>query len=391
MKLIKNIAITIFVLAALLIAGLAYHIYSEVFVATTEEVIPANESADIKAAAYGAVDIVENLKTTYAARAVHAKGHACVKAYVDVRDDISKPLQHGVFSVPGKQYRAWVRFSNSSSNMAKSDDNAKDARGMAVKLLNTETNLSGGNTQEFIAHNSPAFFVKTVQDYNQFVASKGDPMYFLRGYNPFNWRLRELWQLIKAYSPPPASPLWTEYFSNTAYKLGPHNVKFKMKPCAPALIDPGHVEGDPDFLRHTLAHELAIDSACMQLAVQVQKPTAPMPIEDATVLWKESDSPFIPVANIIMKKQKVDTPEQQQFCEELSFSPWNALAAHKPVGALNRARRIVYKASSNYRHKMNGTKEPTALDWDKDVADSLEVDLSDAEVGSARESETDNQ
>jgi catalase len=362
MKTLKRIGIAIIVLLLMLIAFLAYHLQTHAVV-TTEEVIPADEQAAIEKAADLSVDIVDALQTTYAARGVHAKGHACVKAYVDINQDINKQLQHGVLASPGKRYKAWIRFSNSGSNMAKSDDHAKDARGMAMKLLNVGNNLNGGTTQEFIAHNSPAFFVTSVDDYNQFVETKGDPRYFIQGYNPFKWRLRELWQLITAYAPPPPSPLWTQYFSNTAYKLGPHNIKFKMQACQSAPANDMQHADDPDFLRHRLAKELSQDSACMQLAVQLQDASKQMPIEDATVLWREVDSPFIPVANISILKQTFDTPQQQQFCEDLSFSPWNALEAHRPVGALNRARKFVYEASSNYRHQINGTAVPQSLDW----------------------------
>ncbi len=368
MKIIKRILISLLVLAVILVVFIAYHLQIHAVV-TTEEIIPENEAADIQAAADLSVNIVDALQTTYAARGVHAKDHACVKAYVDVNQDIHPKLQHGVFATPGKQYKSWIRFSNSGSNMAKSDDNAKDARGMAIKLLNVGHNLNGTTTQEFIAHNSPAFFVTSVDDYNQFVAGKGNPKYYIQGYNPFKWRLRELWQLVTAYAPPPHSPLWTQYFSNTAYKLGPHNVKFMMQSCNQPPSETMHEtvdqSADPDFLKYTLTQELANDNACMQLSVQLQDATKNMPIEDATVLWKEKDSPFIPVAQINILKQAFDTQQQQQqqFCENLSFSPWNALAAHQPIGALNRARKFVYEASSNYRHKLNKTEIPQNIDW----------------------------
>jgi len=362
MKLLKRVIASFIVLAAVLAAFLAYHLQTHAIV-TTEEVIPRDEQANIDLAAKQAEGIVEGLKTSYAARGVHAKGHACVKAYVDVLPDINQQLQHGVFAEPGHEYKAWIRFSNSGSNMAKSDDNAKDARGMAIKLLNVGENLNGGTTQEFIAHNSPAFFVTSVDDYNQFVATKGDPKYFIQGYNPFKWRLRELWQLVTAYAEPPLSPLWTTYFSNTAYKLGPHNVKFKMQACGPQVSNVKRQKDDPDFLKHNLAEELSQGDACMQLAVQLQNVSKQMPIEDATVLWKEGESPFIPVADIKIIEQTFDTTAQQQFCENLSYSPWNALAAHKPIGALNRARKFVYEASANLRHQINGTEVPKNLDW----------------------------
>lgn len=346
----------------LLMAFIAYHLQTHAVV-TSEEVIPAGEQAQIQIAAKKAEGIVEGLKTTYAARGVHAKGHACVKAYVDVNQDINPQLSYGVFAKPGARYKAWIRFSNSGSNMASADDRANDARGMAIKLLNVGENLNHGNTQEFIAHNSPAFFVTSVEDYNQFVATKGDPRYFIQGYNPFKWRLRELWQLISAYAPPPKSPLWTQYFSNTAYKLGPNNIKFMMQNCQRTKNIAAAKTDDANFLKHTLSSELAKGDACMQLLVQVQDVNKKMPIEDATVLWKESDSPFLPVATMTILKQQFDTPAQQQFCENLSFSPWNALEAHRPIGALNRARKWVYEASANYRHQLNHTQAPQDLAW----------------------------
>lgn len=362
MKTLKNLLIGFVIILALLAAFIAYHLQTYAVV-TTEEVVPAGEQAQVQMAAKQAEDIVEGLKTSYAARGVHAKGHACVKAYVDVKTDIPTQLQHGVFAKPSIRYKSWIRFSNSGSNMANADDRAKDARGMAIKLLNVGENLNHGNTQEFIAHNSPAFFVTSIKDYNQFVATKGDPLYFIHGYNPFKWRLRELWQLVTAYAPPPKSPLWTQYFSNTAYKLGPNNIKFMIQSCEAPKTSEATKTDDADFLKHTLSAELADTDACMQLLVQLQDANKQMPIEDATVLWKENESPFMQVATITILKQKFDTPEQQQFCENLSFSPWNALEAHKPIGALNRARRLVYEASSNLRHQINKTETPRNLDW----------------------------
>ncbi len=362
LKTLKKLVIGLCILLVILVVFIAYHLKTHAVV-TTQEVIPAGEAQEIALAAKQAEGIVTGLKTSYAARGVHAKGHACVKATVDVIPNIPSQLQYGVFAEPNARYKAWIRFSNSGSNMANADDRAKDARGMAIKLLNAGENLNGGTTQEFIAHNSPAFFVTSVADYNQFVATKGDPSYFVQGYNPFKWRLRELWQLITAYAPPPKSPLWTQYYSNTAYKLGPHNIKFMMQSCEVPKTLAATKTDDADFLKHTLSEELASGDACMQLLVQVQDANKNMPIEDATVLWKESESPFLAVATINILKQTFDTPEQQHFCENLSFSPWNALEAHKPIGALNRARKFVYEASSNLRHKINKTEVPLILDW----------------------------
>ncbi|MEQ1599505.1 MAG: catalase [Methylotenera sp.] len=362
MKIFKKLLTVFLIILLLLAAFIAYHLQTNAIV-TTEEIIPTAEAEQIQSLVKKTVNIVDVLKTSYASRFAHAKGHACVKAYVDVNQDIDPKLQYGVLQKVGARYKSWIRFSNSSSNMKETDDRTRDARGMAIKLLNVSENLNGGNTQEFIAHNSPIFFAASVDDFNQFLASKGDLTYFVQGYNPFKWRLRELWRLVTALSPPPKSPLWTQYFSNTAYKLGPNSIKFMMQSCGLPKNIGSEDTKDPNLLKNNLAKELTEGEACMQLMVQLQDAKKKMPIEDATILWKESDSPFLPVAKITILKQQFDTQEQQHFCENLSFSPWNALEAHRPIGALNRARKWAYEASSNYRHQLNKTTVPQSLDW----------------------------
>ncbi|MDQ9758332.1 hypothetical protein RFZ45_05205, partial [Acinetobacter baumannii] len=56
---------------------------------------------------------------------------------------------------------------------------------------------------------------------------------------------------------------------------------------------------------------------------------------------------------IHIPKQSFDTPEQNQFCENLSFTPWHALPEHKPLGAINRMRKIIYENISRVRHDIN--------------------------------------
>ena len=71
--------------------------------------------------------------------------------------------------------------------------------------------------------------------------------------------------------------------------------------------------------------------------------------------WKESDAPFYQVATLIIPRQRFDTPEQNQFCENLSYSPWHALPEHRPLGGTNRVRKIIYDRISQVRHDMNDT------------------------------------
>ena len=81
-----------------------------------------------------------------------------------------------------------------------------------------------------------------------------------------------------------------------------------------------------------------------------------MPIEDPTVEWK---SAWERVATIEIDAQEFDFPERWEWGNKLSFSPWHALEEHRPLGGINRARKVVYPASSDLRHEnLNPPKEP---------------------------------
>jgi prostaglandin-endoperoxide synthase 2 len=88
-----------------------------------------------------------------------------------------------------------------------------------------------------------------------------------------------------------------------------------------------------------------------------------MPVEDPTIEWREQDAPFVPVARLTIPRQGFDTPERRAFGTNLSFTPWHGLDAHRPLGGINRVRRVVYETISRVRHEINGTVsvEPTSL------------------------------
>jgi hypothetical protein len=86
----------------------------------------------------------------------------------------------------------------------------------------------------------------------------------------------------------------------------------------------------------------------MALYVQFQTDPLRTPVENASKIWEESDSPLVPVGTIVMPPQ-VAPPASTAACDRLSFSPWHSLPAHKPMGHINRARRYVYAASQQLR------------------------------------------
>ena len=302
-----------------------------------------------------------------AMRDAHAKAHGCVHALFEVDANLPPELRHGVF-IPGKQYPAWVRFSNSASEI--NPDKDKDARGMAIKLTGVEGEKilpeeQGAKTQDFIMISHPVFFVDSPKQYLAMLKGFHEKIIFEKT-NMFN-RLAAASHLgldnirlaLKIGSKRIGNPVYQQYWSMTPYRLGSGRdrkaSKFFAKPCTddrPAA--PGFFSRpDPAYLQQTLAATLTTGDACFNFYLQIFKDFKSTPIEQSTVEWKEADAPPVRVARIAIPAQKFDSPEQMTFCENLSYTPWHALPDHQPLGAVNRARRVVYTATSKARHGLN--------------------------------------
>lgn len=88
-----------------------------------------------------------------------------------------------------------------------------------------------------------------------------------------------------------------------------------------------------------------------------------MPIEDPSVEWSVMRSPPIVLARIEIPMQDFSSRERSEQCENLTFNPWRALAEHRPLGGISRARRAIYAHMSKYRHRRNKltSAEPRTL------------------------------
>ncbi|MHC8441516.1 MAG: catalase [Candidatus Eutrophobiaceae bacterium] len=301
-------------------------------------------------------------------RGAHTKSHACLQANFTVSEDLDGSLQHGVFAQPAHVYQAWMRLSNGHFDRSNSEDSQDDARGMAIKLLEPpgeflEMASDGIPTQDFLLINSPVFFVRKIEDYNDLVAEpdKYIEWLFPELWNPFNWKIKEFLTVMRTMSPPPKHLLEVDYFSVTPYKLGAAqlNVKYGVKPCRSMQIDLAEEGIGADYLSEDLARRLEQDDACLRFMVQKQDISKHMPLDDPTVEWLEEDSPFIEVARLHIPSQDFNTPERKAFCENLSFSPWHTLSEHIPIGQFNRLRRTAYPASQHYRHQQNRAEGTT--------------------------------
>ncbi|POA28071.1 MULTISPECIES: catalase family protein [unclassified Pseudomonas] len=332
---------------------------------SAKEQIPAGEAAMTRDIIQTAVRIVDqHRENTRFLRDAHAKAHGCVKAEVQVLADLTPELRQGVFSEAGKTWQAILRLSN--GNAYPQFDSVRDARGMAIKLLDVPgTQLlkdqQNRSEQDFVMFNHPNFFVSNVAEYRQNVAAQADGkqvMAFFPSWDPRSWQVRHLFIALATLAPAPASPTQSTYFSVSPYKFGTANAKFRVAPDPDSCPDytlPAQNQALPNFLRSALNQQLSTDRvpACFVLQIQRQDPTRYMPIEDTSIEWRESDAPFETVARIRIPAQDFDTPALNLQCDNQSFNPWFGLEAHRPIGGINRLRKAVYEAVSDYRHARN--------------------------------------
>ena len=151
------------------------------------------------------------------------------------------------------------------------------------------------------------------------------------------------------------STVAVQYWSGGPYHLGAHQaMKYSARSCTDSDRKPGR--RDPDYLSADL-RDAASEGLCFEFYVQLQVDPRRTPIEDAARVWKPSVSPELPVARLVLPPQDIEAAGRAGFCQGLSMNPWHSLAAHQPMGHINRARRYVYDASREHRQ---GGGEPTA-------------------------------
>jgi hypothetical protein len=316
-------------------------------------------------------------------RDAHPKAHGCVKANFRILSKLPKELAKGVFK-PGEQYCAWVRYSNSNEDPNRSDARS-DGRGMAIKLLGVQGETLVGEhknagTQDFIMISDPVFFINDARDYATVVReqNKEDGPSILRLLAAIG--LKGAMNAAAITSLYNRNPFEAQYWSMVPYQLGigkdAKAVKFKSQPCGYDELsatdkafyrDPDiPADSPPNFLRETLRTTLDAGSPCMEFLVQVRTPS--MSVEDSMTEWSPKAAPFQKVATLYFPApQNFDTPAQNLACEDMSYTPWHALEEHKPLGALNRIRKVVYQRISAFRRQNNNAprEEPPSFQLDQ--------------------------
>lgn len=289
---------------------------------------------------------------TPAERDAHPKHHGCVDATFTVADDIPECLCHGVFK-PGASYCAAIRFSNAFKVRHDLD---KDARGMAIKLLNVkgepvklptlngqvaEMMDQGVQTQDFLLVTHPEFFSKTAAEFvdiiGAIVSTSNITLVGIRvfrrffGIKPPRFKWSNFVAFVRTFTVTP-NPVFLEYLSQTPYLLDDaaagrgesgQSAKFCARPLKRASWWPrvkfngilwayrfrslfafvlGPVSWKKDFLRSALARYLTTEDAEFEFCIQRRTDPATMPLDDATRKWSTKQSRYERVATIRIHK-----------------------------------------------------------------------------------------
>ncbi len=289
-------------------------------------------------------------------RDVHVKGHGAVRAEFIVEPSLPAELRVGLFAHPAS-YPTWIRYSNASH--VPSPDIQGDIRGMALKLMGVDgPKLLGpqkdAETHDFLFLTAQVFLTRTAVDFLNFVRAGA-----LDRDRPLSKWLRIGWFLLNhpdvgitllANSKKHANLLEIPWFSATPYIFGERASKYMLRPTKSATSQLPR-KPEPNFLRARLVEDLAKNGAEFDFMIQFQQDPAREPVENALVPWK---TPFHKLATLRIPAQDVDSPEQRMFAENLSMNAWHCLPEHRPIGGVNRVRREVYFAISNFRHGQNG-------------------------------------
>jgi hypothetical protein len=314
---------------------------------TFHEILGADEGARFEqyAAELTALQRARAEKSGKVSRALHVKQH--LGAVGELLVTAPEGSRFGVFENPGQTWPLYVRFSNGSSSHQR--DQLPDVRGLALKLVGVPGNkiiagLEHEQTQDFLMIDTPAIPFRDPEEFMTFVrAAKDGPARLLpRLFSGFGFT-RTLALLKRLSQTSKVSSYATHTFHSAApIRFGDTAAKLALFPLdssdAPAT-------NGADALREDLARRLGAGPVRWALRAQGFVDDQSSPIEDTSQPWV---GPWVELATLTLPKQDVDSARGKEVSElvsRLSFDPWHAIEAHRPLGAIMRARAVAYRES----------------------------------------------
>lgn len=285
-------------------------------------------------------------------RALHRKQLLGLKATFDVLPDLPAEARHGLFAAPGR-HEAWIRLSNGGFDRA--SDKKPDIRGFAVKVFGVDgpSALGSGNTssQDFLLINRSCFGLTNSDEFVPFVlaaaAGGGALLKYVFGRYGLFGGFAFLKQLAGSMGQAFNGFACNTFHSAAPIACGPYAVRVRLVPSGNPVPPSGPCDWAQDMKDRLAQAPLAYD---FQLQFFVDETSTP--IEDASVDWQEAVAPYVTVARLHIPQQDFADAAAQEFQDKVEasvFDPWGALAEHRPLGDVMRARKVVYYASEKTR------------------------------------------
>lgn len=284
-------------------------------------------------------------------RTLHRKQLIGAHGSLEVLDGLPAFARHGLFAAP-RDHEVWVRLSNGGLDRA--PDRMPDVRGFALRVFGVQgpSALGKGPTlcQDFTLINQEAFAFAGSGEFVDFVAAASEGKAALLGHVVRRYGLlgapRQLARMLKVASRPFAGFATEPLFSTLPMANGPYAVRVRLLPAgANGKPQPGaSADWAADFSSRLQHGPLHWD---MQLQYFASEELTP--IEDASVNWA---TPYTTVARLMLPPQDLASPRGQALATQIegaAIDPWQALAEHRPLGDVQRARKVVYFASQKAR------------------------------------------
>jgi catalase len=225
-----------------------------------------------------AVDAINAITGDHAGhRVAHAKGTLLSGRFTPAGTDLCRAAH-----LNGDPVRVTVRFSNGSGDPG-APDYARENRGMAVKFY-----LPDGSKTDIVGLNLPCFFVRTPEDFVEFMQARADPERLMPDYLG---RHPEALPAIQAAltTVPPESYATVTYNSIHAYRWidadgGARHVRYRFDPEAgeSTITREEAKERGADYLQQDIAERTG---AAFRLLVTIAEEGDP--IDDPTAAWPE--------------------------------------------------------------------------------------------------------
>ncbi|MES3000467.1 MAG: catalase [Pseudomonadota bacterium] len=286
-----------------------------------------------------------------AGRALHRKQLTAAQGTLEVLDGLPAFAKHGLFAKP-RDYDTWVRLSNGGLDRA--PDKTPDVRGFAIRVFGVEGDSALGNgpakSQDFTLINQEVFAFETSGEFVEFVAaaSKGPAAIFRHVFTRYGMlggprRLGRMARSVgRFFSGFATEPL----FSAVPIANGPYAVRVRLMPSSAngSGTADARADWDADF-----SARLAKGPLHWDLQLQFFASEALTPIENPTINWP---TPYVTVARLMLPRQDTRAAEGRAFADKVEscvIDPWQALAEHRPLGDIQRARKVVYFESQKGR------------------------------------------